>query len=399
MRKCFLTILWLVLISPGILTAQAIRLSPDASVSLLTCGPGNEMYSFFGHTALRVSDPSNRVNRVYNYGTFDFTVPNFYWQFIQGKMYYMLSVSRFEGFLNEYISENRYIKELPLTIPQEAKQELYELLEINYRPENRHYWYDFTRDNCTTRVRDIVAKATGGAYQWPQDAGSGLTYRQLLLPYLKAHPWERTGILLLLTAGADKPASLEEYMFLPERMHICFAGASTPAGDRLTGAERQIFTPTPADNGVSGIFHPYVIFAVVAAVSLFLGFRKNISKLVACIWFSLIFLISGLLGILFTFMWFGSEHWICHANLNIAWAFPLHIVLALLLWFPKTARITRFYARALLVIAALFLATFIFWQQSIPPEGLLIAVATFAGLFRFGGIQQPLQPKPENQAN
>lgn len=399
MRKCFLTIFWLAAFSPGLLMAQGIQLSPNASVSLLTCGPGNEMYSFFGHTALRVSDPANRVNRVYNYGTFDFAVPNFYWQFIKGKLYYMLSASRFEGFVKEYISENRYIKELPLTIPQEDKQELYELLEINYQPENRHYWYDFTRDNCTTRVRDIVVKATAGAYQWPQDAGAGLTYRELLLPYLKVHPWERTGILLLLTAGADKQASLEEYMFLPERMHICFAGAKTAAGDRLTGTERQVFTPTPSDSGPSRLFHPYVFFAVIAAVSLYLGLRKNFSMQLQRIWFSLIFLISGLLGILFTFMWFGSEHWICHANLNIAWAFPFHILLAVILWFPKAASVTRIYSRVMLVVTASFLITFIFWKQSIPPEGILMALATLSGLFRFCGFQQSLQPKPEYQAN
>ena len=399
MRKCFLTIFWFIAFSPGLLKAQGILLSPNASVSLLTCGPGNEMYSFFGHTALRVTDPANRVNRVYNYGTFDFAVPNFYWQFIKGKLYYMLSASRFEGFVKEYISENRYIKELPLTIPQKDKQELYELLEINYQPENRHYWYDFTRDNCTTRVRDIVVKATGGAYQWPQDAGAGLTYRQLLLPYLKVHPWERTGILLLLTAGADKQASLEEYMFLPERMHSCFAGAETAAGDRLTGIERQVFTPAPSDNGPSSLFHPYVFFAVIAAVSLYLGLRKNFSRQFQRIWFSLIFLISGLLGILFTFMWFGSEHWICHANLNIAWAFPFHFLLAGILWFPKAASVIRLYSRVMLVVTALFLITFIFWKQSIPPEGILMALSTLAGLFRFSVFQESLEPKPEYQAN
>jgi hypothetical protein len=399
MRKCFLTIFWLAAISPALITAQGIQLSPNASVSLLTCGPGNEMYSFFGHTALRISDPANRVNRVYNYGTFDFAVPNFYWQFIKGKLYYMLSVCRFEGFANEYIGENRYIRELPLTITREEKQELYELLEINYQPENRHYWYDFTRDNCTTRVRDIVVKATGSAYQWPSDAGSGLTYRQLLLPYLKIHPWERTGILLLLTSGADQEASLEEYMFLPERLHVCFAGAVKTDGSRLTGPERQIFTPAPSSTGQFQIFHPYVVLAIIAAVSLWLMVRNKGSRQFRRIWFSIIFLITGLLGILFTFQWFGSEHWLCHANLNIAWAFPLHIILAGLLWFRKTRALTRIYSRVMFVVTALFLVTFIFWKQTIPVEGLLMAVATLAGLFLFSGFEKSLQPKPKDQAN
>ncbi len=399
MRKCFLTIFCIALLYPGLLKAQVTELSPDATVSLLTCGPGDEMYSFFGHTALRISDPANRVNRVYNYGTFDFAVPNFYWQFIRGKMYYMLSVTRYEGFVKEYISENRYIRELPLIIPQEDKQELFELLEINYQPENRHYWYDFTRDNCTTRVRDIVVRATGGIYQWPEAEEAGLTYRQLLLPYLQAHPWERIGILLLLTAGADKEASLEAYMFLPERMHVSFAGAKTATGERLTGTERQVFSPTSSDSDPSRLFHPYVIFALITGLSLNQLFRKRINTLFMRAWFSFIFLLAGLLGILFTFMWFGSEHWICYANLNIAWAFPFHIFLAVVLWFPKATAVTRWYARVMLIPTALFLITFLFWKQSIPLEGLLMALATLAGLFRFSGFHQFLQPKPEDQAN
>ncbi len=399
MRKTFLIVSGLIIILTSQSEAQQVELSPDATISLLTCGPGAEMYSYFGHSALRVTDRANRINRVYNYGTFDFNIPDFYWQFVKGKMYYLLSVTRFEGFLNEYISENRYVRELPLMITPEEKQVLYELLEINYLPENRHYWYDFIKDNCTTRIRDIVQKATDSVYRWPEIAGDRLTFRQLILPYLKAHPWARTGILLLLTSGADQEASAGEYLFLPERMHQGFAGAETSSGRNLAGAERQIFTPVNNGKALPFLFHPYLVIGILAAVSLFLGLRKFRHDWFVRLWFSLLFLITGVLGSLFAFMWFCSAHWVCYANLNLAWAFPLHIILAAMIWFPKTAPVVRWYSSVMSVVVLLFLVTFVFWKQTVPLEGLLLAIATLSGLFRFSGLYQFLNPKPQDQAN
>jgi len=284
-------------------------------------------------------------------------------------------------------------------ITPEEKQVLYELLEINYLPENRHYWYDFIKDNCTTRIRDIVQKATDSVYRWPEIAGDRLTFRQLILPYLKAHPWARTGILLLLTSGADQEASAGEYLFLPERMHQGFAGAETSSGRNLAGAERQIFTPVNNGKALPFLFHPYLVIGILAAVSLFLGLRKFRHDWFVRLWFSLLFLITGVLGSLFAFMWFCSAHWVCYANLNLAWAFPLHIILAAMIWFPKTAPVVRWYSSVMSVVVLLFLVTFVFWKQTVPLEGLLLAIATLSGLFRFSGLYQFLNPKPQDQAN
>ena len=156
MRTRFI-ILLLILFSTGkIALAQAPQLSSESTISLLTCGPGPDVYTYFGHSALRVTDPTLKLDRVYNYGTFDFNVPNFYGQFIDGKLFYMLSVVRYKGFIPDYMAENRFIKELQLNISLDDRQNLFSLLEINYLPENRHYWYDFFKDNCSSRIRDIV---------------------------------------------------------------------------------------------------------------------------------------------------------------------------------------------------------------------------------------------------
>lgn len=396
MRRFSTIIITIFIMVPG-LRAQGFRqLSDSARVSLLTCGTGKDMYTYFGHSAIRITDAVNRINRVYNYGTFDFNIPNFYWQFAKGKMYYMLSVTRSEGFINEYISENRYIHELPLLLTRSEKQELFNLLEINNLPDNKHYWYDFFKDNCSTRVRDMIFKATNGNYPWPKQETDLLSFRQLLNPYLKPHPWQRAGIMMLLAWGADTRASYEDYMFLPERMEEIFKKTKSASGLALAGEERVLFEPLP-EEGAAPV-QPWIIMGLMAALSLFLAFHKS-AKLASNLWFSLIFMLSGLMGILFTFMWAGSEHWVCHGNLNLGWSIPLNLVLMVTLWIPRFQKFNKKLSTILLVPGILFLITFPFWKQSVPIEAVLLATSVCAGFIRFSGFARLAQPKPKDQAN
>lgn len=120
-----------------------IILSDSAKISLLTCSSGSELYSIFGHSAIRVKDVRNRLDIVFNYGTFDFSEPNFYPNFVRGRLNYILSASHFEDFKYAYIEENRSISEQILNITKDEKQHLLDSILINYMPENRYYRYDF----------------------------------------------------------------------------------------------------------------------------------------------------------------------------------------------------------------------------------------------------------------
>ncbi len=60
-------------------SAQNLNVSGAAQISLLTCAPGEELYSTFGHSAVRINDTLTGIDVVYNYGIFDFDTPNFYW--------------------------------------------------------------------------------------------------------------------------------------------------------------------------------------------------------------------------------------------------------------------------------------------------------------------------------
>ena len=158
-------------------SVSAQTLSDRAEVSLLTCGPGTDLYATFGHSALQISDPVTGVDRVYNYGTFDFDTEGFYLKFTRGKLNYILSVSGFEYFLREYQYSGRWVYRQVLDLNPEQAQALFDYLEWNALPENREYKYDFFYDNCSTRIRDVLgwepriplARGIEATYRWIHD--------------------------------------------------------------------------------------------------------------------------------------------------------------------------------------------------------------------------------------
>jgi len=123
------------------LTAQD-KLSPKATVSVVTCGSGNELFSAFGHSAFRIFDPAIGLDKIYNYGTFDFNAPNFYLNFAKGKLIYRLSTTNFNRFFSVYQYENRWVKTQLLNLTAEEVQLMFNFLENNAKPENSDYQYD-----------------------------------------------------------------------------------------------------------------------------------------------------------------------------------------------------------------------------------------------------------------
>ena len=127
-------------------------------ISILTCSPGEELYSTFGHSAIRVTDSVSHNDIVYNYGTFNFDEPGFYTKFIRGKLSFYLSTDDFDSFISDYREEKRDITEQVLNLTCAEKYNVVMLLQTNMMALNRTYKYDFTFDNCTTRLRDLLEK-------------------------------------------------------------------------------------------------------------------------------------------------------------------------------------------------------------------------------------------------
>src|SRR6478672_7928341 len=162
--------------------AQSVPLSPNAQVSVLTCGSSPEIYALFGHTAIRINDPDRGIDIVYNYGAFDFSTPNFALRFVKGDMQYFVTAGSFQDFIIQYDYEKRSISEQILDIPQDKKQQLFEELNSVLFSDARYYTYKFIDRNCTNMAMDVINKILGGKVLYKRK-NTDTTYRSILYPY------------------------------------------------------------------------------------------------------------------------------------------------------------------------------------------------------------------------
>jgi hypothetical protein len=363
-------------------------------ISLLTCAPGEELYSTFGHTALRVTDSVAGTDYVFNYGTFEFG-PDFYVQFVRGKLLYYLSVESFYDFVAQYQWESRSIQEQVLQLSCEEKQKLYTALQTNARPENRYYRYDFLFDNCTTRARDIVAQnsATPVVFQniLPKEVP---TFRNLIHTYLDlgGQYWSKLGIDLLLGAKLDKQVTNQQAMFLPDYLLKGFDKASVgdTVGKVSLVAPPQTILPMPSPLNKGSLFRPAIVFFLLLLLVLVLSLVKARWAAVSLQVFDfLFFFIIGLAGLLLLFMWLGTDHVVCRNNFNLLWALPSHVVMAFFVhrkkeWVSK-------YFKAVFGITLLLALGWAFLPQEMNNALLPLVVLVLLRSWSLSGMHFPFQ--------
>lgn len=205
------TVFSLLLLLSFIGFSQNLPLSKEAKISVITCGLGNETYSYFGHTAIRVADPGNNIDVVYNYGAFDFSTPNFVAKFAKGDLQYFVVVHSFSDFINDYTSEKRSVFEQELLISQESKQKLFDNLNRTLASEDRYYTYKFIDKNCTSMVVDVINKSLDGEII-TKKGDTDKTYRSILFPYFNGHFYDQLGTSIIFGTKVDQ---LGTKIFLP----------------------------------------------------------------------------------------------------------------------------------------------------------------------------------------
>ena len=190
-------------------------LSENSRVSILTIDPGEELYTIFGHNALRIQDSEAGIDNVYNFGTFDFQTPFFYIKFLKGNLDYFLSIDNYESFLTFSSSERRRVHEQTLDLDYPDRQRIYARLNQVYRSRERFYRYDFFYDNCATRIRDAILSPAHIQLNYDTTAFCCKTFRQLLEPFISNRYLVNLGVNLALGREADKTAGSLDFMFLP----------------------------------------------------------------------------------------------------------------------------------------------------------------------------------------
>ncbi|MEZ4772299.1 MAG: DUF4105 domain-containing protein [Bacteroidia bacterium] len=373
-------ILALLSILPTVWLCAAPQLSPQAQISLLTCEPGEELYSSFGHSAIRVSDPATGIDIVFNYGTFDFDAPNFYLKFMRGQLNYKLDIDKWRDFDYAYRYFKRSFDEEVFNLTLEQKQAIFDYLDENYKPENRFYLYDFFFDNCATRIKDVFKEVLGDSLKFePSYTDPDKTFRDLIGEYLTGKAWTDFGIDLILGKVIDRKATPEEQSFLPDYL-AGYLGSATIIHDGKeqpfvvsntplynSGAE---FAPTPF------LLRPGIIFWLLFLLMGFLTWQEYKSDRRRN-WLDVtIFIIYGFAGVVIALLWFATDHTATADNLNILWLLPTHLIAGILLIPANKPMWLKYYFLGSAILAGIVLLGWFFLGQAFHPASLpLMAIA------------------------
>lgn len=376
-------------------TVEPVQVHPAGiRVSILTCSAGEELYSTYGHTAVRIIDSVRGTDKVYNYGTFDFGDPDFYWKFTRGKLLYFVAEDNYPMFMREYIYDKRGVQEQVLQLQRNQAQTIQDFLLNNIKEENKYYHYDFLFDNCSTRIRDLLQKTLGTGLVFGRViADDSVSFRTYLNEYERNLHWERVGINVLMSDQVDNNMTNEQSFFLPDFLMRGIGGANLN-GQPLVKETLQLL-PAPF-----GIQHPanqprllfWGILLVVVLASFIPSFKKKL------IYFDfLFFLILGLLGCFMLFMWFGTDHKVCAWNRNLLWAFPLHVVFAILLL--RKSELAAEYAKYASMLLGVSVVYSFFAEQAYIKEITPIILLLFIRLSTYSKRVQMIQNLRGFQAN
>ncbi len=347
--------------------------SKDVKVSLLTFDIGKEIYSVWGHTAIRIKDDVQKIDKVYNYGTFDFKTPYFLLKFLRGKLNYSLDVSRYDTVYKYYKWQKRSIFEQELQLSYPEKVKLYELLQENLKGDNKYYKYDFLFDNCSTRPLKIIEKSLNKQLILPEKDNIK-TFRQLLDAQIIDYRWLDFGIDLIVGANADDYPTPRQSAFLPFQLKndldksfikkLATNQKDVHSEEKIVLAERQLLNIKSDESRTPKFFQPIWIFSILLLLEIiiFIASWKRKKKLMA--WYDYLwFAVAAIGGLIITFMWFFTEHQATENNWNYLWLNPLY----LFAFFNKNVVVKRYITNFITLLAFFTLIGFGFLPQQFNP--------------------------------
>lgn len=314
------------------MAAIAQNNSNDLKISILTCAQGKEIYAAFGHSAFRVQSQSRKMDKVYNYGTFNYNQPMFVLKFVRGFLDYAVSDYDYRLFCHEYIREKREVREQTLNLTEEQAQAVYDFLEWNSLEKNRYYKYNFLEDNCATRVRDVLTNACGDNIIYP-DTTYSFSLRDAIDERIDDMPWFRLGITLLMGLPVDKKATAMTAMFLPDYVFNTAAETKIIKNGQQEPLVKRTGVAVRSDKPVSRkdiltYISPALLLWILCAVWIWFTYKEIKRDTYHSGGDRALLFILGLFGILFVVMWFFTEHTVTAWNMNILWAMPTHVIAA-----------------------------------------------------------------------
>ena len=355
-------ILFLLLCCPIFIFSNKLDLSNNVGqtkISVLTCDPGNEIYSLFGHSALRLQNPVQGYDLVVNWGLFEFSENqfDFGYDFAKGRLKYFMGLQSTTNFMEEYKGSRRGIREQILNLNKEEKFKLITLIENNYKPENRNYKYEFFYDNCSSRIRDLLKTVFNEEIKFHSSSKSNkFTFREIIHEYLKYNPWLELGIDLVLGKKIDVLVNNENLMFLPKNVEQILDSSYVKNNEvqKKIVLSKNVFIKSniKKDDLKSIKIYSWIILSITM---LLLIIKK---ERLFNYWSVINLFVVGTLGLVLLFMWFGTDHSGTKMNLNLLWASPLHFVLIFCILKGYLNNFTYWYLTFSII---LIFTTILFW--------------------------------------
>ncbi len=360
--------------------SQEIELSPLSKISLLTVGAADDLSSKFGHTAIRIQDSAIHMDIVFGYGGFDFEDPLFYYKFTTGKLDYSMTGHRFNGFLESYKIQNRWVREQELNFSVAQRNQLFQFLKNNHRKENRYYKYDFLFDNCATKVPEVFNDIFDSSLKYDSShLKEASTFRQLIHEYLDENSWSAFGIDLALGSVIDREASSWEHQFLPFYVKEQFENTRIN-GEPLVIKEELILDVKPISEKKHFILSPLFWLIILLVLTIAITYRdyKN-NKRSRWLDFTLS-LSTGIAGLIICFLWFATNHSSTKINFNILWAAAPNLIAAFYLLKKK---LPKWISKYLWIVLGGIVLTGILWLFKIQVFSPLILFILLALAIRY----------------
>lgn len=334
--------------------------------SLLTCAPGTEIYSLFGHTAIRYENYTRRIDVVFNYGMFSFNTPNFIFRFVAGETDYQLGITPYSYFEAEYAMRGSSVYQQVLNLTQSEKERLLTILENNYLPESRIYRYNYFYDNCTTRARDKIEECIEGKVVYP-DSLSGKSYRSIVHEFTAGSPWDEFGIDLCLGAEADKEINKRQQMFSPFYMKYYASNAYIvdAGGTRrpLILDETKIVDVEPEEVQPGFILSPLMCGALFLALCVVMAWGQWKTQRIWWGWDIVLYGLQGLAGCIIAFLFFFSVHPTVGSNWLLILFNPIPLLYLPFMVYKAVKRKKDYYHVGNMVYLTLFITVLPFCGQ------------------------------------
>ena len=329
-------------------------------ISIITCDPGSEVYSLFGHGALRINHIESDEDIVVNWGIFEYYEDQFKfgYDFAKGRLNYYMGIQNTMNFLREYSYYNRGVREQILNLTTSEKKEIIEFVSLNNLPENRNYKYEFFYDNCSTRIRDLLSSIFRSNISWGNHPSENkFTFREIIHQNLAPQPWLMLGIDLVLGQRIDQLVNNKNLMFLPAYLEAILDSTkiTTVAQSKTLISRKNVLIPT-AENNRPAITSITIYGWIALMITLLLLFLKN--DRIFNVWSCVLLTLLSLLGVVLYFMWFGTDHQATKNNSNILWANPSYLFLIWVIIFKKWNKVSLVYVY---LIGFCLLTTILFW--------------------------------------